>query len=284
MRVTMMLALLAMAAGANAATLEFDGAAEPFLPGTVNKPGKQALQATVHPTERVVLFGCSDCVTKYGTDIFISTDRGGGHTGGSRAPMSRPGNESLPSFSSDGNWLYFVSDRKGGFGGSDLLRVHFTAYRGAFGPPELLQGTINSDGEEGGIAANAHGADVVFASKGRKGAKGWDLFRSRVHGGRMAEGERLAGIDTAADEFDPALLANDAGIVFARSEAIDTQPASLWFAPRQGDGYGKPVKLGAAVNAPGSSVRGAQQDWSSPGHLLFTRNGEVFRIAYRVAE
>ena len=42
------------------------------------------------------------------------------------------------------------------------------------------------------------------------------------------------------------------------------------------------MKLGDAVNAPGSHVRGAQQDWSSPRHLLFTRDGDVHRIAYDV--
>jgi hypothetical protein len=284
MRTPMTLALLAMAACAQGAALEFDGPAERFLPGIVARDGKQELQATVHPKEKIILFGCQDCMRHPGADLFVTTDVGGGWTPSGRSPVSRRGDESLPSFSRDGEWLYYVEKRKDGFGGADLLRTHFTSYRGTFGSPELLEGTINSKGDEGGAAATDYGAVVVFASQGREGAKGWDLFVSRRQGGRMSKAERLATLDTRADEFDPAILAGDAGLVFARSEAIDGQPASLWFAPRQGEGYGKPVRLGEAVNAPGSSVRGPQQDWSSPDHLLFTRDGDIWRIRYRVVD
>lgn len=282
MRVIRILAMWAACAPAGAATLQFDGAAERFLPGIVARDGTRELQATIHPVEKIILFGCADCPRQMGTDLFTTTDRGNGWTAASRSAVSRRGNESLPSFSRDGYWLYYVDDREGGFGGTDLMRAHFAPHRGSFSPPELLQGTINSAGDEGGAAATEHGGEVVFASKGRKGAKGWDLFVSRREGGRMSEAVRLDTLDTAADEFDPALLTNDLGLVFARSEDIEGQPASLWFAPRQGDGFGTPVKLGEAVNAPGSSARGAQQDWTSPRHLLFTRDGDVYRIAYRV--
>ena len=266
---------------AQGATLELLGKAEPFLPGAIERPG-QELQATVHPYEKIVMFGCRKCEGQEGTDLFTTNDRGAGYGPAGRSPVSRRGNEALPSFSSDGYWLYYVDDRPGGFGGTDLLRTHFAPHRGTFAPPEILEGTINSKGDEGGAAADAHGGTTIFASKGRKGAKGWDLFVSRRVGGKMSEAERLAAVDTDADEFDPALLANGAGLVFARSESLDRQPASLWFAPRQGEGFGAPVKLGAAVNAPGSSVRGPQQDWSDPEYLLFTRDGEILRIRYRV--
>lgn len=277
----MWLALL-LVGSAPAATLQLEGEAERFLPGVVSKQGSEELQATVNSYAKQVVFGCRDCPEQFGTDLFVSSDHGNGFIVAGRASVSRPGNESLPSFSSDGYWLYWVDDRKGGFGGADLFRSHFDPVRGSYAPPELLQGTINSAGDEGGAAASEHGAVVVFASKGRKGAKGWDLFVSRRVGGRMSEAERLPKLDTGADEFDPALLANDAGLVFARSQDIDGKPASLWFAPREGQGWGKPVLLGEAVNAPGSSVRGPQQDWSSPAHLLFTRDGDIWRIAYRV--
>lgn len=275
--------MLAACGAASSATLQFDGAAERFLPGVVSRDDKQELQATVHPVEQVVVFGCTDCGRREDTDLFTALGQNGAWGRSGRSPVSRHSNESLPSFSSDGYWLYYVDDRKRGFGGKDLMRAYFTPYSGLFSPPELLQGTINSAGDEGGAAADAHGATVVFASQGRKGAKGWDLFVSRRVGGKMSEAVRLDALDTAADEFDPALLANDAGLVFARAQAIDGTPASLWFAPRQGDGFGKPVRLGEAVNAPGSSVRGPQEDWRAPGHLLFTRDGDIFRIAYRVA-
>lgn len=283
MRIPMALAMLAMTACAQGATLEFDGAAERFLPGIVSGES-QELQATVNPLTKIILFGCRECPRQQGTDLFVTTARGPAWSPAARSSVSRRTNESLPSFSSDGHYLYYVNDRKDGFGGTDLMRSYFVSYRGTFSPPELLEGTINSKGDEGGAAADADGGVVVFASKGREGAKGWDLFVSRRTGGRMSKAERLDALDTGADEFDPAILADDAGLVFARSEAIDTKPASLWFAPREGKGFGKPVKLGEAVNAPGSSARGPQHDWSAPGHLLFTRDGDIWRIRYRVVD
>lgn len=283
MRVSMAMIMLAGSALAQGATFETVGEAQPFLSGSLNRQD-QELQATIHPYEKIVVFGCRKCEGQQGTDLFVTTDRGPGWGPSGRSSVSRHTNESLPSFSSDGYWLYFVNDRKDGFGGTDLMRVRFRPHRGNFGHPELLAGGINSKGDEGGAAANEHGAITIFASRGRKGAKGWDLFVSRRVGGRMSEAERLDILDTAADEFDPALLADDAGLVFARSEKIDQKPASLWFAPRRGDGFGTPVKLGEAVNAPGSSVRGAQQDWSDPNYLLFTRDGDIWRISYRVME
>lgn len=276
-----MMTMLAGSALAHGASLELLGEAEPFLPGAIERPG-QELQATVHPYEKIVMFGCRKCEGQEGTDLFTTNNRGGGWNVAGRSPVSRRGNEALPSFSSDGYWLYYVDDRPGGFGGTDLLRTHFTPHRGTFAPPELLEGAINSAGDEGGAAASAHGGETIFASKGRKGAKGWDLFVSRRVGGKMSTAERIATVDTDADEFDPALLADDAGIVFARSDAIDEKPASLWFAPRRGKGFGTPVRLGPAVNAPGTSVRGPQQDWSAPQYLLFTRDGDILRIRYRV--
>ena len=175
-----------------------------------------------------------------------------------------------------------MSDRHG-FGGTDLFRIYVKRGQ-SFGPPENLGGSINSTGDEGAAAAGERGNTTYFASRGREGAKGWDLFVSYRRAGKMTPGERLPTIDTRADEFDPALLANDAGLVFARSQAMGKKPAALWFAPRKGEGFGEPVKLGAAVNLAGKDVRGAQEDWSAPGHLLFTRDGDIWRIAYRIVE
>ena len=282
MRTIIVTAMLAASALAQGATLETEGTAQPFLPEAILAPS-QELQATVHPLVPTVLFGCRKCEGQLGTDLYITVKRGAAWTEKNRASLSTPGNESMPSFSSDGYWLYYVVDRKGGFGGTDLMRSNFRPHRGIFSPPELLQGTINSAGDEGGAAANAHGDTTIFASRGRKGAKGWDLWQSRRVAGKMSEAVPLASINTGDDEFDPAILANDAGLVFARSGKIDDEPSTLWFAPKQGDGFGEPVKLGAAINAPGSSVRGPQQDWTDPAYLLFTRDGDVVRIRYRIA-
>ena len=50
-----------------------------------------------------------------------------------------------------------------------------------------------------GVAGAVGAICVIFASKGRSGAKGWDLFESHRAAGKMSPGARLATIDTAAD-------------------------------------------------------------------------------------
>jgi len=275
--------LLAAAAGAQAGTLEFTGEAERFMPDMVSRESNETI-ATTNALYPIVVWGCEDCPNQVGTDLFMALQRNGTWSGPGRVSVSRPHNESLPAFSNDGYWLYYLSDRNGGFGGLDLYRVYFSPNRETFASPENLGAGINSAGDEGAASVDTRTDSTYFASRGRKGAKGWDLFVSRRVNGRMTPGERLAGIDTAADEFDPALLADDAGLVFARAKKAGETPSTLWFAPREGDGFGKPVELGPAVNAPGASVRGPQQDWREPGFLLLSRNGDIFRIPYRVVE
>jgi TolB protein len=271
--------------------IEFVGAAELYRAGEISKPDTDELFATSNPLTPLVLYGCDDCRGAQGKDIWITKLQRDRWTKPSRAKMDLPTDESLPSFSADGYWVYYVSTRRGGFGGSDLFRMHYTPRRPGFGAPENVGGGINSAGEEGAATANAHGLEVIFASAGRKGARGWDLFRSRREEGRMAAGKRLDSIDTSADEFDPSMLSDDVGLVFARSEDMASKPASLWFAPRKANGeFDEPVRLGDAVNAPGTSVRAGVQDLFAKDYLFFSRKSatdpaakhDLYRIRYRV--
>lgn len=278
--------LLLAGAPAAAAGLQFEGAAEPLMPGMVTRAHHE-VQASLHADGNLVLFGCSDCPLARGGDLFQVQRSGGRWIGPGRAKPSLTVNESAPAFTPEGGWLYYVSDHGDGFGGTDLFRVAYSPVRQQFATPENLGPAVNSKGDEGAASAGRDGHYLVFASKGRKGARGWDLFETRRVDGRLAPATRLAGLDTAADEFDPALLAGDAGLVFARGEAGGA--SALWFAPRRGQGFGAPVKLPAPVNQPGSSARAPQQDHTDPHYLLFTRIGadggsDILRIRYRVLE
>jgi len=99
MRTIMTLTMLAASTLAQGATLETEGAAQPFLPEAILAPG-QELQATVHPIVPTALFGCRKCEGQLGTDLYITVKRGEAWTEKNRASLSTPANESLPSFSS----------------------------------------------------------------------------------------------------------------------------------------------------------------------------------------
>jgi TolB protein len=266
--------------------LVLEGEAEAFMPGMVTRAHHE-VQASTHPAGRLVLFGCSDCPDGAGHDLWQAQLHQGQWLGPGRAKPSTKRDESAPAFSPEGGWLYYVADHPNGTGGLDLYRVAYYVTRDSFATPESLGPAINSAGDEGAASPGPHGEHLVFASRGRPRARGWDLFESRRVDGKMTPAVPLATLNTRRDEFDPALLADDAGLVFARRES--GKRTALWFAPRQGAGFGEPVRLGAPVNLPDASARAPQQDLRDPAYLLFTRvaadgSSDILRVRYRVQD
>ncbi len=84
-----------------------------------------------------------------------------------------------PAVSPDGKWLYFASDRPGGMGNSDLYRMALMP-EGGYGEPENLGPSINTEGKETFPFIAADGT-LYFASDGRPGLGGLDVFRARFH-------------------------------------------------------------------------------------------------------
>ncbi len=83
-----------------------------------------------------------------------------------------------PSFSPDGNSLYFASDRPDGFGGFDLFVCHRSG--NTWTTPENLGPTVNTKGSE--ITPFYNGVDLFFASDWHQGMGGFDVFRASTNG------------------------------------------------------------------------------------------------------
>jgi len=87
--------------------------------------------------------------------------------------------ESQPSVSADGQILYFVSDRPGGFGGYDLYRsVRNSADE--WETPVNLGALINTAGNEKSPFIHPDGRTLYFSSDGLMGMGGYDVFFSRL--------------------------------------------------------------------------------------------------------
>lgn len=78
-----------------------------------------------------------------------------------------------PAVSSDGQWLYFVSDMPGGKGGLDIWRVRITS--AGYGGVENLGEPINTPGNEMFPTFRPNG-DLYFSSDGHPGMGGLDIF------------------------------------------------------------------------------------------------------------
>lgn len=124
-----------------------------------------------------------------------------------------------PAVSPDGEYLYFVSDMPGGYGGKDLWRISLTDKEGSL---ENLGVQINTPGDEMFPYIRDNG-DLYFASDGHPGMGGLDIFRARMNASGMWQIENMKyPINSSADDF---------GITFGEEE-------TGFFSSNRGDGRG----------------------------------------------
>jgi outer membrane protein OmpA-like peptidoglycan-associated protein len=81
--------------------------------------------------------------------------------------------------SADGQTLYFVSDRPGGYGGTDLYKSRKT-FNGDWGKAINLGPTINSPYDEHSPYIHPDGRTLFFSSKGHNTMGGYDVFFSHT--------------------------------------------------------------------------------------------------------
>lgn len=81
-----------------------------------------------------------------------------------------------PAVSPDGQWLVFVSDKKGSLGGTDLWMVE--KKDDGWGKPQNLSDVINTPSHEGFPFIDEEGK-LFFCSKGHVGYGGFDIFMTR---------------------------------------------------------------------------------------------------------
>ncbi len=88
-------------------------------------------------------------------------------------------NSAHPALSPDGKWMYFVSDRDGTIGQSDLFRVEIKE-DGSFGKPENLGKQINTEGRET-FPFITEDYMLYFSTDGRPGLGGLDVFMVKIN-------------------------------------------------------------------------------------------------------
>lgn len=87
--------------------------------------------------------------------------------------------ESQPSVTSDGNTLFFVSDRPGGFGGYDIYSATKDE-EGRWQTPVNLGSRINTAGNEKAPFIHTDSKTLYFSSDGRMGMGGYDIYYSKL--------------------------------------------------------------------------------------------------------
>lgn len=93
---------------------------------------------------------------------------------------------SNPSVSGDGKTLYFSSDMPGSLGGVDIWKVTVNS-DGSYGTPENLGSKVNTEGNESFPFISDDAKTLYFASSGRQGLGGYDIYMIDLSNGSAAQ-------------------------------------------------------------------------------------------------
>ncbi|HMK06296.1 MAG TPA: hypothetical protein VK476_02125, partial [Flavobacterium sp.] len=116
-------------------------------------------------------------------NLFMATKDGNGWKNITSLPFnSKDYSTSNPSLSRDGKTLYFSSDMPGSVGGVDIWKVAVNA-DGSFGTPENLGKKVNTEGNESFPFIADDNATLYFASSGKQGFGGLDIYKIDLKGG-----------------------------------------------------------------------------------------------------
>ncbi len=146
----------------------------------LNTPNNEASQSISADGKTLYYTICYRQDSYGGCDIYFSE-----RNGDSWAAPKNLGNkintsawDTQPSLSADGNKLYFVSNRSGGFGGSDIW-VSNKAVDGTWQTPINLGATINTTYDEISPFIHQDNQTLYFSSEGHPGMGDQDIFFSR---------------------------------------------------------------------------------------------------------
>jgi len=114
-------------------------------------------------------------------DIYFSSFNGGAWSEpfNLRAPVNTSSWESQPSITADGNILFFSSNRPGGIGGKDIWYSVLNE-KNLWSDPVNIGNSINTEGDEMSPFIHFDGKTLYFASDGRVGMGGFDIFMSKM--------------------------------------------------------------------------------------------------------
>ena len=149
--------------------------------GDLNTPGHDAILGISPDGNTIFVYRNIEKVTGSG-DIYFSTKKPDGKWATPRA-MPKPINstyfEGSCSLSPDGNMLYFVSERKGGYGNADIWKSKRIG-KDQWSKPVNLGPVVNTEGDEMSVFMHPDGKTLFFSSNGHNTMGGYDIFMTQM--------------------------------------------------------------------------------------------------------
>jgi len=138
-----------------------------------NTPGHDACVGLSPDGTKLILYKSDN-----GGDLYISELQNGNWSDPEPIPGINTSHwESSASFTADEKFIYFTSDKPGGYGGSDIYRATLQD-NGKYGNVENLGDVINSPFDEDAPQIHIDGRTLFFSSKGHIGLGGYDIYSS----------------------------------------------------------------------------------------------------------
>ena len=186
---------------------------------------------TISANGRTIIFtSCSGRTSMGSCDLYISYKLGDEWT----EPENMGTNinsrnwESQPSLSADGKVLYFVSDRRGGYGQRDIWKSNWVD--GTWTKAINLGPTINTAEEEVSPFIHVNGLTLYFSSKGFTGMGGYDIFSSEWQNGKWAAPKNLGyPINTADDQVSLFISSDGNKGYYSYEQKLPNQYKSLLY-------------------------------------------------------
>jgi len=184
---------------------------------------------TISADGRMLIF--TSCYGRKGEgscDLFVSTKEGDDWSDpvNMGVPINSQAWESQPALSSDGRTLYFVSDRGGGYGKRDIWMSTMNDNE-QWTPPVNLGPHINSAEDEVSPFLHANGRTLYFASKGRLGFGGFDIYYTELSEDGWSEPENIGyPINTSDDQVSLFITADGSKGYYSHEEIVDGLRAS----------------------------------------------------------
>lgn len=183
-----------------------------LLPPPLNSDGNEGAHCLSADGKTIYFTACYREDSKGGCDLYVSklTTEGWSTPENLGLAINTAHWETQPSISFDGKTLYFVSNRPGGFGGSDIWMSRKNE-QNEWSKPENMGPYINSRKDE--ISPFIHYDDqtLYFASEGMAGMGRLDLYLSK----RQPDGEfgpaRNLGYPINTEKDESSLFVNMAG-------------------------------------------------------------------------
>jgi Tol biopolymer transport system component len=227
------------------------GTAELFGEGTFSTPANE-YNPSLSPDGRTLVFARSEPEFR-NARILVSHLRDGRWSPAQPIAFTDARySDTDPTFSPDGNTLYFISnrpapDRDSARADLDIWRVR--RVQGGWGTPEHLGAAVNSRAQE--LGPTWHDGSLYFASSRGGRARMLDIYRSREGAAGFGPAEALDQVNSEASDSDPEFSRDGRTLLFWSDRAGGRGQADVYASRRTAEGWSTARLLEGGINSSG---------------------------------